>query len=92
MVEKKPHKCNVCDASFSGKVAFNRHKKFHEVDKTFKCDICDKIFPRRQNFWSHKVFFHGGKKPFKCNHCDSSFTQNSVLLKYPGMGQNFRLF
>ena len=48
---KKPFKCNICDASYSGRTVLKLHiAAVHERKKPFKCDTCDAGFTLKQGW------------------------------------------
>ena len=62
MKERKPFKCNICDASFSEKGSLNKHvASVHEGKKPFQCTICDAKFGARGTLNSHVRTIHEGK-------------------------------
>jgi len=51
---EKPHKCEICNISYSRKSTLTRHKNFvHLKDTTHQCEMCRKIFARRCSLLKH---------------------------------------
>ena len=60
---KKPFKCNICDANFARKPYLKGHiASVHEGKKPYKCNICDTSFTRKENLNRHIALVHEGKK------------------------------
>ncbi|KAK2708999.1 hypothetical protein QYM36_014584 [Artemia franciscana] len=77
---KKPHKCGVCQKSFS-RSCFYRHQKTHLGNKAHKCDICQKSFIRLDYLNQHKRV-HTGERPYKCGICQKSFAHLITLNRH----------
>ena len=82
--EKKPFKCNVCEANFAHKHHLKKHASVHEGNgkKPFKCNICDTRFAKKITMKAHIETIHenkSGEKIFQCLHCDSQFKYNRSL-------------
>ncbi|GLB37400.1 putative zinc finger [Lyophyllum shimeji] len=50
----RPHRCNICPASFARNHDLKRHFKLHEK-KAWKCGGCHKVFSRRDAIKRHKT-------------------------------------
>ena len=51
---KKNFRCDTCNASFSQKKGWNRHKpSFHEGKNPFECTICDTSFAYKHQMNGH---------------------------------------
>ena len=41
---EKPHRCEVCDGSFSLKGGLTKHELIHNGDKPHRCELCGRSF------------------------------------------------
>ena len=76
--------CNVCDAIFGIKEAFESHMKYKHVTKKkrFSCNLCDYSTDHKSNLKRHQLT-HTEKKDFVCSQCKKSFyLWRSVLYAY----------
>ena len=82
-VAVQPHKCDICEKSFTQKASLNRHiKSVHENSKPHKCDICELSFSEKGTLKRHIQSVHLNSKPHKCDICEQSFTQKGHLKKH----------
>jgi len=70
----KPHKCYICNKSFSWKGSMKTHMKLHLGKKPYQCLICNKSFAQVSTLYQHKII-HEIHKPFNCAICKKSFAQ-----------------
>ena len=79
----KPHKCTICDCTFSQKQHLKTHTdSLHEGKKPHKCSICDYSCSQKGGLKYHINAVHEGKKPHKCSICDYSFSLKGILRKH----------
>jgi KRAB domain-containing zinc finger protein len=79
--DDKPHKCDICEKSFSRKSYLVRHIRVHSGDKPFTCDQCNKSFSQSSSLQCH-IRLHTGDKPYQCEHCMKSFTKKCNLMDH----------
>ena len=61
--ERKPFKCEICDAYFENKANLKKHaKSVHEAKKTFKCPVCVSTLTQKGSLNRHIATVHGRKK------------------------------
>ena len=61
--ERKPFKCEICDAYFANMADLKKHaKSVHEAKKKFKCPICVSTLTQKGSLNRHIATVHGGKK------------------------------
>uniref|UniRef100_W5KLG5 Myoneurin n=1 Tax=Astyanax mexicanus TaxID=7994 RepID=W5KLG5_ASTMX len=75
--EEKPHKCDVCPASF----ATSSNLKIHMGEKPYECNDCGKRFTQASTLMYHKRR-HTGEKPYVCDTCGMSFAVSSSLIAH----------
>ena len=77
---KKPHLCDICNASFSDSCGVKRHiAQVHEKKRPYSCDMCSLTFLREGDKRRHIAQVHEGKKPHVCNVCAKRFSRKSHL-------------
>jgi hypothetical protein len=54
----KPHKCIVCDKSFTRKDILSRHILTHSENKPHECELCESSFGRRDHLTRHVRDIH----------------------------------
>ncbi len=78
-----PHKCSICQQSFSNRGGLYVHKRNHSSDESIVCPSsgCDKKF---KVYWSYKCHMDSCHKDFiyKCPHCPSEFKKKSELNQH----------
>jgi uncharacterized Zn-finger protein len=77
-LDVKPHRCDVCDKSFTQLTNMLNHKKTHEKEPEFKCEACDAGFRKQTSLIKH-LKVHTGVKAFVCEICEKSFDLPSSL-------------
>ena len=77
-IDKKPHKCNICEYSTGLYKRLTQHKKKHVDDKPYNCEECGYSTAYGSQFKRHKLT-HMKEKPNKCDICDYSCVNLSYL-------------
>ncbi|TRY53960.1 hypothetical protein DNTS_029803 [Danionella cerebrum] len=93
-VQRKEHKCHVCNKLHASRKTLIRHvKRFHpdnlqeffpqkkKKSEGWKCEVCLKSFSRRSHLEEHMIL-HSQDKPFKCAYCDECFKSRFARLKH----------
>ncbi|KAL5020692.1 hypothetical protein ScPMuIL_002224, partial [Solemya velum] len=80
---RKPFKCDLCEAAFSRKSKLKVYKRVHTGEKPYKCSLCESAFSRKDTLKNH-IRVHTGEKPFKgepyeCDLCESAFSDKTSL-------------
>lgn len=94
--EKNPHKCGICNKTFSQAATLERHTWKHTSKRFFNCNHCSKSFTYKLCMETH-MRMHTGEKPFTCNICNQSFSHAVALRKHnvkthPGEKMPYRCF
>lgn len=88
---KKPHKCDICDATFRHNYILKVHKRIHSDVKPFICDICNQSFRHRHTLKTHKNT-HIHEKPYICDICDRAFSLANTLRDHRYLHSEERAF
>ena len=65
---QRPHKCDLCDASFFSKSGVTKHKEsVHQGKKPHMCNLCGSSFSEKGNLNQHVAQVHEGKKRIHVN-------------------------
>jgi predicted SprT family Zn-dependent metalloprotease len=73
---KRPYKCQNCDASFVQKGNLKVHiSAVHEGKNPYKCQSCDARFVYQRS--RHIFAVHERKRPYKCQNCEARFVYQS---------------
>ena len=76
---EKPHKCDICEKSFSLSSTLANHIMTHTGVKPYECYLCEKSFTRFGAMDNHK-FLHIEEKQYKCEICKKTFIGRSNLF------------
>ena len=52
--KEKPHKCKVCEKSFSRKDTLKEHMVVHTGEKSYSCNKCGKSYSQSSSLHTHK--------------------------------------
>ena len=52
--KEKPHKCKVCEKSFSRKDTLKEHMVVHTGEKSYSCNKCGKSYSQSSSLYTHK--------------------------------------
>ena len=79
-IAKKPHLCEICNATFSDSGGVKRHiAQVHEKERPYSCHMCTLTFLREGDKKRHIAQVHEGKKPHICNICAKCFARKSHM-------------
>lgn len=79
--KKTPHKCNICEKTFTQRSKLVAHTLSHTGEKPFACLICDKAYTSRSKLNAHNRL-HTQTNVHRCNICDKSFPYPSYLTEH----------
>uniref|UniRef100_A0AAV1UKH0 C2H2-type domain-containing protein n=1 Tax=Peronospora matthiolae TaxID=2874970 RepID=A0AAV1UKH0_9STRA len=81
--ERKPFKCELCQARFTYNHGLTRHvKRSHwNVNLPFECAACRKGFKKKSELQAHS-YVHTGVLPFECGHCGERFLKRFWLTRH----------
>ncbi|KUF80504.1 Transcription factor IIIA [Phytophthora nicotianae] len=81
--ERKPYKCELCQARFTYKHGLTRHiKRSHRnVNLPFECSECLKGFKKKSELQAHS-YVHTGVLPFECEECGDRFLKRFWLTRH----------
>lgn len=80
-VDPRPHKCSLCDRSFSESWRLRGHMRSHNNERPFKCTYCPRAFFKKNVFTAH-VRCHTSDKPYVCDLCHIAFMSESTYVKH----------
>ena len=81
ITQKKLHKCNLCDKSFSQKSKLVTHTLRHTGERPFACLHCDKAYTSKSKLNAH-TRLHTQINVHRCTVCDKSFPYPSYLTEH----------
>lgn len=84
----KPHKCDVCGASFARKVHLQRHSLRHQVCKPYSCERCGKCFSRQDSLVRHHRLLHEGGRDGGVVSAMASGVSSKKLIASPSKKQS----
>ena len=90
VVEKTNFECSECEKKFKSKIAFDKHKKSHNLgNRTFKCDGCERLFNEEWKLNAHKKTH----RKHVCGECEETFKFEDILEKHKAIKHgNLRIF
>ena len=71
---KKPHRCEMCNKSFSRRYDLQRHMVSHSDTRPHHCHRCERRFKVAGALRQHQAV-HTGERRYHCPHCAKTFTQ-----------------
>lgn len=77
----KPHKCDLCNASYTTNSLLKVHYRKHTGERPFVCFKCGLAFASGSKL-THHMKKHSDVKPFKCEHCGFCFRERYVLRNH----------
>lgn len=91
-IHKKPHKCDICGATFRHNYTLNIHKVIHSDEKPYVCDICNQAFRHSYTLKTHKNNIHIKEKSYVCDICDRAFSLANTLRDHRYLHSEERSF
>ncbi|KAG6613063.1 zinc finger protein 37-like [Phytophthora cinnamomi] len=81
--ERKPFKCELCEARFTYNHGLTRHTKrsHRNVNRPFECAECLKVFKKKSELQAHS-YVHTGVLPFECEDCGERFLKRFLLTRH----------
>ncbi|KAG2994396.1 hypothetical protein PC128_g4697 [Phytophthora cactorum] len=81
--ERKPYKCELCQARFTYNHGLTRHMKrsHRNVNLPFECSECLKGFKKKSELQAHS-YVHTGVLPFECEDCGERFLKRFWLTRH----------
>jgi uncharacterized Zn-finger protein len=81
--ERKPFKCELCQARFTYNHGLTRHKKrsHRNVNVPFECAECLMAFKKKSELQAHS-YVHTGVLPFECEDCGQRFLKRFLLNRH----------
>ena len=77
-VNKKEHKCTVCQKAFNKRTELVEHSRGHTGERPFACTVCDKRYPREASLKFHYQTQHA-EKSFLCKDCGKALASSASL-------------
>ncbi|RLN74841.1 hypothetical protein BBJ28_00018492 [Nothophytophthora sp. Chile5] len=81
--ERKPFKCELCQARFTYKHGLTRHanRSHRNLNTPFECAACLLAFKKKSDLQAHS-YVHTGVLPFECEDCGVRFLKRFLLVRH----------